>query len=89
MKLFSDVLLDIFLKELDKKYKELSLSVEDDFHHSIVINFLEKAYTLYNILKVNESLDMKIDELTSLDNIKEISEKYGLKYHSENIKTIE
>ena len=39
--------------------------------------------------KVNESLGMKIDELTSLDNIKEVSEKYGLKYHSENIKTIE
>lgn len=35
-----------------------------------------------------ESLNMKIDEMTSLDNIKEISEKYGLTYHSENIKTI-
>ena len=39
--------------------------------------------------KVNESLKMKIDEMTSLDNIKEISEKYGLEYHSENIKTID
>ena len=36
-----------------------------------------------------ESLNMKIDEMTSLDNIKEISEKYGLSYHSENIKTVE
>lgn len=36
-----------------------------------------------------ESLNMKIDEMTSLDNIKEISEKYGLTYHSENIKTID
>ena len=36
-----------------------------------------------------ESLEMKIDEMTSLDNIKEVSEKYGLDYHSENIKTIE
>ncbi len=35
-----------------------------------------------------ESLNMKIDEMTSLDNIKEISERYGLTYHSENIKTI-
>ena len=35
-----------------------------------------------------ESLNMKIDEMTSLDNIKEISERYGLSYHSENIKTI-
>ena len=39
--------------------------------------------------KRNESLNMKIDEMTSLDNIKEISEQYGLSYHSENIKTIE
>ena len=39
--------------------------------------------------KVNESLNMKIDEMTSLDNIKEVSEQYGLAYHSENIKTIE
>ena len=36
----------------------------------------------------NDSLEMKIDEMTSLDNIKEISERYGLTYHSENIKTI-
>ncbi len=36
-----------------------------------------------------ESLEMKIDEMTSLDNIKEVSEQYGLTYHSENIKTIE
>ena len=39
--------------------------------------------------KRNESLNMKIDEMTSLDNIKEISEQNGLSYHSENIKTIE
>ena len=39
--------------------------------------------------KRNESLNMKIDELTALDNIKEISNEYELSYHSENIKTIE
>lgn len=39
--------------------------------------------------KRNESLEMKIDEMTSLDHIKEISEEYGLAYHSENIKTID
>lgn len=38
--------------------------------------------------KVNESLEMKIDEMTSLDRIKKISEEYGLKYNSDNIKTI-
>lgn len=36
-----------------------------------------------------ESLEMKIDEMTSLDRIKEISEEYGLSYHSQNIRTIE
>lgn len=36
----------------------------------------------------NESLEMKIDEMTSLDRVKEISSEYGLSYNSENIKTI-
>ena len=36
-----------------------------------------------------DSLEMKIDEMTSLDHIKEISLEYGLSYHSENIRTIE
>lgn len=40
-------------------------------------------------IKKNESLKMKIDEMTSLENIKEISEQYGLYYNSDNIKTIE
>ena len=35
------------------------------------------------------SLEMKMDEITSLDRIKEISLEYGLSYRSENIKTIE
>lgn len=37
----------------------------------------------------NDSLNMKIDEMTSLDKIEEISREYGLVYHSENIKTID
>ena len=36
----------------------------------------------------NESLEMKIDEMTSLDRIKKISEDYGLTYNNDNIKTI-
>lgn len=39
--------------------------------------------------KINDSLEMKIDEMTSLDNINQISEDYGLSYNSDNIKTIE
>ena len=30
----------------------------------------------------------KIDEMTSLDRVKEVSSEYGLTYNSENIKTI-
>lgn len=37
----------------------------------------------------NDSLNMKIDEMTSLDKIEKISKEYGLEYHSENIKTID
>lgn len=36
----------------------------------------------------NESLEMKIDEMTSLERIKKVSEENGLKYNSDNIKTI-
>ena len=35
-----------------------------------------------------ESLRMKIDELTSLDRIKDVCAEYGLSYNSDNIKTI-
>lgn len=37
---------------------------------------------------INDSLEMKIDEMTSLDRVKEVSSEYGLTYNSENIKTI-
>ena len=37
---------------------------------------------------VNESVEMKIDEMTSLDRIKQVSQEYGLSYNIDNIKTI-
>lgn len=39
--------------------------------------------------KTNESLEMKINELVSLDNIKEVIKKEGLSYNNDNIKNIE
>lgn len=54
---------------------------------NIEVQKLEKE--VENQQKINDSLEMKIDEMTSLDNINEISEKYGLFYNSDNIKTIE
>ena len=40
-------------------------------------------------VKALDSLEMKIDEMTSLDRIKEVSLEYGLSYNADNIKTIE
>lgn len=37
----------------------------------------------------NQSLAMKINEMTSLENIQTISKNLGLSYNNENIKTIE
>jgi len=39
--------------------------------------------------KDNESLQMKINELASLENLEAIAKKLGLTYISKNIKTIE
>jgi len=39
--------------------------------------------------KTNESLEMKINELASLDNILNIIKEEGLKYDNESIKNIE
>lgn len=40
-------------------------------------------------MDTNDSLSMKINEMTSLDKIEKISEEYGLSYNSDNIKTID
>ena len=39
--------------------------------------------------KTNESLEMKINELVSLDNIKEVIKKEGLTYNNDSIKNID
>ena len=39
--------------------------------------------------KTNESLEMKINELASLDNIKNVIKKEGLTYNNDNIKNVE
>ena len=38
---------------------------------------------------VNESLNMQIDELVSLENIEQVASEFGLSYNNDNIKTIE
>src|SRR5574344_2542356 len=38
---------------------------------------------------VNESLNMKINELASLDKIREVASQEGLSYNNDNIKVIE
>ena len=39
--------------------------------------------------KTNESLEMKINELASLDNIKDVIKKEELNYNNDNIKNID
>ena len=39
--------------------------------------------------KTNEGLEMKINELVSLDNIKNVSKAEGLSYNNDNIKNID
>lgn len=47
---------------------------------------IEKTeYKINNQKKTNESLTMKVNELTSFDNIKEVIEDLGLAYNNENI----
>lgn len=38
--------------------------------------------------KTNESLDMQINELASLENIKAVADQYGLSYNNDNIKNM-
>ena len=38
--------------------------------------------------KTNESLDMQINELASLENVKAIADQYGLSYNNDNIKNM-
>ena len=40
------------------------------------------------VARALDSLEMKIDEMTSLDRIKEVSLEYGLSYNADNVKTI-
>ena len=53
------------------------------------VDFQKKEKEIDVEKKKIASLEMKMDEITSLDRIKEVSLEYGLFYHSENIKTIE
>lgn len=38
--------------------------------------------------KTNESLNMQINELASLENVKEVADQYGLSYNNDNIKNM-
>lgn len=55
------------------------------------INFkVEKMKKLVqNQEKTNESLEMKINELASLDNIKSVIKNEGLTYNNDNIRNID
>ena len=46
-------------------------------------------YKVNNQKKTNESLTMKVNELTSFENIKKVIDEQGLAYNNENIIIIE
>lgn len=51
---------------------------------------IEKTqYKINNQMKTNESLTMKVNELTSFENIKKVIDEQGLAYNNENIIIIE
>ena len=54
---------------------------------NIIVEKLKK--NIENQENINESLSMKINELASLDKIREVAENVGLSYNNDNIKVIE
>ena len=52
---------------------------------NIKMSIEKTEYKINNQKKTNESLTMKVNELTSFDNIKEVIEDLGLAYNNENI----
>lgn len=54
---------------------------------NIVVEKLKK--NIENQSNINESLSMKINELASLDKIREVASNEGLSYNNDNIKVIE
>ena len=49
----------------------------------------ETKYKIDSQEKTNESLEMKINELASLDNIKSVIKNEGLTYNNDNIRNID
>ena len=49
----------------------------------------KKKKDIENQSNINESLSMKINELASLDKIREVASNEGLSYNNDNIKVIE
>ena len=53
---------------------------------NIEVESIKKKITKQESL--NESLEMKINELASLDNVETVATNYGLEYNNSNIRTI-
>ena len=56
------------------------------FEINIKVEKMKKTITAQE--KKNESLEMKINELASLDNIQDIIKQEGLTYNNDNIKNV-
>lgn len=49
----------------------------------------EVNYNIDNQKKTNESLTMKVNELTSFENVKDVVEEMGLAYNNDNIVVVD
>ena len=66
--------------------KKVSIDINNDVSSKTNNQDIKKNEV--NQEKENESLEMKINELASLENIQKIAEEYGLSYINSNIKII-
>ena len=56
---------------------------------NLSMNVEQLNYDINKQLKTNESLTMKVNELTSFDNVKDVVADMGLAYNNENIVVVE
>jgi len=76
--LYSSIVIMLFLVMFIQIYSAASLG-------NLKMNIEKLNYQVSNQEKKNESLNMKISELTAYDNIKGVVSEMGLSYNYENI----
>lgn len=76
--LYSSIVVMLFLVMFIQIYSAASLG-------NLKMNIEKLNYQISSQEKKNESLNMKISELTAYDNVKDVANEMGLSYNYENI----